>query len=268
MLQPEPFAIGLQTGTRRAHRGEPIEVKGIVTDWDGKPVASPPAELAVEVYHLEEEFSWWWDDESEDSRQTRMLRRSRDERRAVPTNGKAAFALTVTPSEDSAGTLVVVRAGQAMTELYVEGSARSYAWDEYGQTVDATPKPARPTPLLVEAPDAVEVGGTVKVTTTAPYRGRMLWTAETDEVLEKQWVDVEPGPVSWSFSVREQVPNVYVSALLVKDPHLESKQAFLPDRAYGMASVTVRPTAFLHTMTITAPDEVRPYSPLEVQVDL
>ena len=102
MLQPEPFAIGLQTGTRRAHRGEPIEVKGIVTDWDGSPVASPPAELAVEVYHLEEEFSWWWDDESDDSRQTRMLRRSRDERRTVPTNGKAAFALTVTPSEDSA----------------------------------------------------------------------------------------------------------------------------------------------------------------------
>jgi hypothetical protein len=88
MLQPEPFAIGLQTGTRRAHRGEPIEVKGIVTDWDGKPFASPPAELTVEVYHLEEEFSWWWDDESEDSRQTRMLRRSRDERRTVPTNGK------------------------------------------------------------------------------------------------------------------------------------------------------------------------------------
>ena len=108
----------------------------------------------------------------------------------------------------------------------------------------------------------------MKVTTTAPYRGRMLWTAETDEVLEKQWVDVEPGPVSWSFSVREQVPNVYVSALLVKDPHLESKQAFLPDRAYGMASVTVRPTSFLHTMTIKAPDEVRPYSPLEVEVDL
>ncbi len=268
MLQPEPFAIGLQTGTRKARRGEPIEVKGIVTDWEGKPVATPPADLAIEVYHLEEEFSWWWDDESDDSRQTRLLRRSRDERRTVPTNGKAAFTLSVTPSGDSAGTLVVVRSGQAMTELYVEGSQRSYYWDDYGQTVDATPKPARPTPLAIEAPERVEVGGTVEVSATAPYRGRMLWTAETDEVLEKHWVDVEPGPVSWSFAVRSQVPNVYVSAFLVKDPHLESKQAFLPDRAYGMASVTVTPTSFLHALTIHAPDEVRPYSPLEVQVDL
>ena len=268
-IQPERYAIGLKTGASKARRGQTFHVQGLVADWEGKPVATPPGELTVDIFHMEEEFSWWWDEEEGDSRQTRILRRARDDRQTLATNGKATFDLTVTPSQDSAGTLVVVHSGAATTELFIEGSSRSYWWQDEGSVVDATPKPARPTPLLLELPKTVEVGETVKVSTNAPYRGRILWTVETDKVLRKAWSEVaEAGPLSWSFPVETLTPNLYVTALLVKDPHLESEEAFLPDRAYGIASVDVAPTPFLHKLTIRAPKEVRPYSPLDVDLDL
>jgi len=59
-----------------------------------------------------------------------------------------------------------------------------------------------------------------------------------------------------------------VSAFLVKNPHLESQTAFLPDRAFGVKSVPVAPEAFEQAVTLSVPDEVRPFSPLEVTVDV
>ena len=96
----------------------------------------------------------------------------------------------------------------------------------------------------------------------------MLLTAETHEVLTHEWVDVEAGPFQWRFTLAEFTPNVYVSALLVKDPHLDSKKAFMPDRAFGVKSVRVEPSDRLHTVRLTAPTEVRPNSTLTVALDL
>ena len=46
-------------------------------------------------------------------------------------------------------------------------------------------------------------------------------------------MDVNAGENKWTFKVKDFVPNVYVSALIIKDPHLDSQQAFLPGRAIG-----------------------------------
>ena len=69
---------------------------------------------------------------------------------------------------------------------------------------------------------------------TVPFEGRMLITTETHKVLTHEWVAVKAGKHSWKFNLAEFTPNVYVSALLVKNPHLDSKELFRPDRAYGM----------------------------------
>ena len=42
-------------------------------------------------------------------------------------------------------------------------------------------------------------------------------------------------------AVEQFAPNLYVSAFLVKDPHLESAEGFMPDRAFGVGSVRVLP---------------------------
>ena len=65
----------------------------------------------------------------------------------------------------------------------------------------------------------------------------MLWTVETDHLVTAEWKDAAAGELTWTFKLDEYAPNVYVSAFLVKDPHLESKDAFLPDRAFGVANV-------------------------------
>jgi hypothetical protein len=95
-----------------------------------------------------------------------------------------------------------------------------------------------------------------------------LFTLETDQILDSVWMDAVAGPNEWRFRVDDFAPNVYVSAFLIKDPHLESAEAFMPDRAFGVESVTVEPIAYQQTLTINAPAEVRPYSQLDIEVDV
>src|ERR1044071_6677911 len=62
-------------------------------------------------------------------------------------------------------------------------------------------------------------------------------------------------------------PNVYVSAFVIKDAHAESKDAFLPDRAFGVAGAHVVPVAATQAVKLTAPREVRSSSPLSIALD-
>src|SRR5690606_18913603 len=55
---------------------------------------------------------------------------------------------------------------------------------------------------------------------------------------------------------------------LVKDPHLESKESFLPDRAFGVTHAMLEPSAFVQTVKLTAPKEVRSNEVMEVELDL
>ncbi|NEJ33394.1 hypothetical protein GR205_36400, partial [Rhizobium leguminosarum] len=71
---------------------------------------------------------------------------------------------------------------------------------------------------------------------------------------------------SWSFTPSEYAPNVYVSAFLVKDPHLESAQAFMPDRAFGVGSIALEPVDFTQAVALTVPKEVRSNDTLTVDV--
>jgi uncharacterized protein YfaS (alpha-2-macroglobulin family) len=185
----------------------------------------------------------------------------------VPVSG-GRFALNWPGVSEAAGWLVVATGGGARTELFLEGDANRYAWWDGEQQADQTPRPARPTPMALTAPDQVEVGEDFEVTTTAPYAGWVLWTVESDRVLSHRWEKVEAGPIRFSPEVEDFTPNVYVSAFLIKDPHLESAAAFLPGRAYGARSVRVRPEAFEQPVKIEVAAEARPFAPLEVKLDL
>ena len=100
-----------------------------------------------------------------------------------------------------------------------------------------------------------------------PYNGKVLWTVETDHVITSEWKDVTRGEATWSFTLSAFAPNVYISAFVVKDPHVESKDAFLPDRAFGIASARVLPTEFTQSLKIDVPKDVRSSSPLVVKLD-
>ncbi len=268
-VHPETYYVGLQASTGKVKAGKPFTVKGVVVDWDGKLVTASgkaPASVDVEYLRLEEEYGYFYDENEGYERYQRHLRPLREGRSSVAVKD-GRFSLDVTPGADAAGYIVRVRSGGAQTDLELEGEGRYYWWGE-GSRVDQTPRPLKPTSLSLVLPAKARVGQAITVKVKAPYKGRMLFTAETDRVLASHWVAVEPGEATWTFTPSAFAPNVYISTFLVKDPHLESAQAFMPDRAFGVGSVTLEPVEYTQTVTMNVPKEVRSNDTLTVELEL
>ena len=245
MVHPEKYYLGLKTKANRAKAGETFSVEGMVVDWNGKLSPSAINSVDIELVHLEADYGYGYDDDSGDGRYDRWLR-------AVPEGKQTArvaggkFTFDVTPGEADIGYVVRVRSGKAKSEITLDGT---YPYDYYygygyGERVDQTPRPAKPTQLTPQLAKEIEVGKPVDVKVLTPYAGKILWTVETDHVVTAEWKDVARGESAWSFTLDAYAPNVYVSAFIVKDPHLESKDAFLPDRAFGVTSARVLPIEF------------------------
>jgi uncharacterized protein YfaS (alpha-2-macroglobulin family) len=267
-LHPEKFYIGVRTKTSVVASGKPFTVEGMLVDWEGKPVVQQ-GKLDIELEHLETDYGYSYNDETGEASYDRNLRHVPEGKMTAQVTG-GKFSFEVTPGDADIGYVVKVKSGKARTDLILDGVYPYEYYSDYGDTdrVDQTPRPAKPTKLKLELPKKLEVGAAATVKTKAPYRGKILWTIETDRVIKSEWADVAGGETSWSFTLDKFAPNVYVSAFLVKDPHLESKDAFLPDRAFGLGSVRVTPVAFTQDVKILAPKDVRSSSPLNVTLEL
>lgn len=267
-LHPEKYYLGLRTKAVRAVAGETFTVEGMVVDWTGKLAPSAVEKVQVELVHLDADYSYGYDEDTGESRYDRWLREVPEGKTtANVVDGK--FTFEVTPGEASAGYVVRVKAGNARTDLVLDGDY-SYAYWGYGDgdRYDSTPRPAKPTQLKIDLPKEIAVGETVTAKIKTPYKGKVLWTVETDRVVAAEWKNVTGADASWSFKLDTFAPNVYVSAFVVKDPHLESRDAFLPDRAYGVKSTRVKPVAFTQDVKLEAPKQIRSSSPLAVKLDL
>jgi uncharacterized protein YfaS (alpha-2-macroglobulin family) len=271
-VHPEKHYVGLSIDGFELSQQGGTKVEGVLVDWNGAVVPNAAKEVQVEIFRVTREYGWMWDVEQNTSVYRRMHRKTR-EYQTKPAVADGKFAFEFEPADRSEDYLVVATAGNARTEVFVQGTY-SYGWwwyDEYGSYGgggDETPRAQRPTELALDAAQNVALGEAFTVKTVAPWSGKMLVALETDQVVTYQWKDVVEGPVEWSFTVEEFVPNAYVTALLIKDPHAESADAFMPDRAFGARSVKVLPKQFTHALTLTAPSEVKPNSKLEVDLDL
>lgn len=267
-VHPERYYVGLQAAVQRAEVNKPIPVKGVVVDWNGALAPAAVREVSVELVRLEPEYGWWWNEEGGGERFERHLRPvSEGATRAAVTDGQ--FSVNLVPREQGAGYLVRVRSGLALTEVEVAGDSRGYYWDDgASQRREQTPRPLKPTSLVLDLPGSVKVGEQASVKATIPFRGRALLTVETDHVVTAEWRKVEAGETTLHFTVTAFAPNVYVSLLVVKDPHLESDKAFLPDRAFGLASAAVEPVEYTAPMKLEVPSEVRSSSTLTVKLNV
>ena len=174
----------------------------------------------------------------------------------------------VTPGEADIGYIVRITAGKAKTELVLDGQ---YPYEYYGygegDHVDQTPRPAKPTQLALQIDKAIATGkAATRHVHLAVSRPRAVDGRDRSRRDRGEWKDVAAGDASWSFTLEDYAPNVYVSAFIVKDPHLESKDAFMPDRAFGVTSTRVTPVEFTADVTIDAPKSVRSSSPLSITV--
>jgi hypothetical protein len=268
-LHPEKFYIGVKTKTPMVTTGKTFTVEGMIVDWNGKPYTGQVAGLDIELAHLEADFGYGYDEESGEATYERNMRTVPEGKQKVAVVG-GKFKFDVTPGQADIGYVVKLKAGKARTDLVLDGV---YPYEYYSvyfenDRVDQTPRPAKPTKLSLKLAKEIKVGIPTTVKVLAPYRGKLLWTVETDKVITSSWTDTPGGEASWTFNLAQFAPNVYVSAFLVKDPHLESKDAFLPDRAFGVMSARVTPVHATQQVKIVAPDNVRSSSPLAVTLEL
>jgi alpha-2-macroglobulin len=267
-VHPERFYLGLDSPVRKAEVGKVLPVKGVVVDWNGALAPTAAKEIALELVRLEPEYGFWWDEAEGGERFERQLRPVSEGSVTVAATG-GRFVAELRPREGGAAYLVRARAGGATTELRVEGEERGFDWWGGGEDrAETTPRPLKPTAIPLTVPAAIRVGAKATAKLVAPFRGRALLTVETDRVIASEWRAVEAGEIAFDFTVPEFAPNVYVSALVVKDPHLESSAAYLPDRAFGVVSAPIEPVAFTAPLSLRAPAEVRSNAPLAVTLDV
>ncbi len=260
-VHPERFHIGLQAHSEAARPGQPVQVEGLVVGWDGQADPDATDRVSVEIQRLEREHSWTWDSQDQDYRYGSWVRRAReDSLELTPSQGALAFSFT--PAERAWGYLVVASAGDARTELLVPGErdrwADSALWN--------TPGPRRQGWLEIDAPSEIGPGERVTVSVEVPRPGWLLLSAETWTLHQHRWLRVEPGEQRWSFTQADFAPNVYVSALLVQDPHALGDGSWLPGRAQGIASIRMRPEPHQAGLEMSLPGEVAPRSTLTVDL--
>ena len=267
MVHPEKYYLGLKSKVKTVHTGEPFTVEGLVVDWEGKPVANAVNGVDIELVHMEADYGYSYDEDNGEGSYSRFLRLVPEGKQQAKVSG-GKFTFDVTPGDADVGYMVRVKSGKAKTELVLDGEYPYSYWYGYNEgRVDQTPRPAKPTQLQPVLAKEIEVGKPVDVKVLTPYNGKILWTIETDHVITSEWKDVTRGEATWNFTLPAFAPNVYISAFVVKDPHLESKDAFLPDRAFGIASARVLPTQFTQSLKIDVPKDVRSSSPLVVKLD-
>ena len=268
-VHPEKYYIGMRTKAQRATTGEAFVVEGRIVDWQGKVVPNALKKLQLQFLHYESDYGYQASgNDDEETRYDRSVRPVPEGKREVDVKD-GAFELEVKPGEAAAGYVVRAVSGGAKTDLVLDGDY-SYEYDDYGENGygDQSPRPQRPTQLKLSAPKEIAVGTAMELKVKTPYHGKLLWTVETDHVIKSEWIDATGAEASWKFTLDAFAPTVYVSAFLVKDPHLESKDAFLPDRAYGLQAVRVTPVEFTQEVRIEVPKEVRSQSPLTVAIDV
>ncbi len=261
-VHPEKTYLGLKTGAQKAETGASIHIEGIATDWQGNPEPDIQ-EVAVEIIKLERDYNYEYIDGS--YRYRSYTRRVRESGRRVKVQA-GKFQVDFTPSGYCRGYLVKASFGNSASELFIESGGYSY-WRPHASGSDNTPRPSGPVTLIMEAENSINPGEKSSVTIKPPFPGKLLFTVETDTIVESRWLDIGMQDTQVSFRINEFAPNVYLSGLLIKDPHRESNRAFLPGRAFGLQVVRIKPSPYSLSLTLQAPEEIRPNSKLTVDLD-
>ncbi|MCB9655853.1 MAG: hypothetical protein H6729_17135 [Deltaproteobacteria bacterium] len=264
LVHPAQFYLGVAASTDHPNPGDRVQVKGVVVDWNGELSPASVKEVKVEFLRVEQEHDWIYERESGAWNYREFSRLSSEGAQTVKVSG-GRFSADIQVGAAATAYVVRAMADGVQSDLTLEGEA-GYAWWYSESEQDKTPRPLKPTPIELKLPEAVELNQDATLSFDAPFSGRALVTIETDRVLRKEWLDIVPGPVKWSFSLDAFVPNAYVSVFCLKDPHADSPESFVPHRAFGVRSVRVVPKPFLRELTLTVPEVSRSQSKLEIEL--
>ena len=259
-VHPSKHYVGIKSSRSNVVSGQSLVFNGVVVNWKGERISSDIEGEAV-FSSLETGYAWTFDPSTGNNRyERRQLPLSSQSDRISINNG--AFLYTVVPTGEVDTFELTVKAEGAQGRMTL---GRNY-W-----SFEEKPTPSRPDTLAISVPKAVSIGKPFTAKVEVPYSGRLLWSIESDGVLLSEWTEVsEIGEQEWTTSIPEMpfAENVYVSALLLKDPHSESLEDFIPARSFGTTPLKISPDDFAHSLSLTVPEETSPNDPLSVSIDL
>ncbi len=270
---PEKYYIGFESPTITTTGDRPLRVSGVVVDWTGA-LEKSVKEIELEVFQVNVQSNWYYDEENENETYKRVRTLMSDGMQKVAVkNGRFSAEIPSGSSYDSM--IVQARSGNALSEVVVEktydGSLDDSANENTGVSMGAsahTQAPVRPVGLKVIGPEEIRVGQAATVEFESPFKGRALVSAETNKVEVAEWIDVEAGKNTWTFTLKRFVPNVYVSVLVVKNTQQDATKEFVPERSYGVTSLRVLPQEYLQEVSLKVPEEIRSNSSFKVNLDV
>lgn len=254
-LYTKPFYIGIRPGASRVTSGVPLTMSGVILKPDGAPYTGK-SHLYYRTYRISYYYSYSYEDdyyEGDYYWNSRVNKIPMTNKKYIDAQD-GRFSFTFTPQTSYYDYLVEV-----VDEVNgTVSQTRIWGWGWWYEEEK------------VESPEVVQLrldkkdydaGEEVKVEALLPFEGNILWCVELDTIYHTEWKEAKGEVASWSFRTPSGVPNVYVSALLVR-----SGGNYLVQRGLGIQRVRIRPSANKLELTLNAPERIRPGEELVIKI--
>jgi len=127
-------------------------------------------------------------------------------------------------------------------------------------------------PWAMDRPERLDIGldkaiykpgETAKVQIRSPFSGKLLLTVDGDKVYHTQSTSMDKNTATLNIKVSDEYkPNVYISASVIRSTMSLERNA--PVRAYGVVPLMVDSSKNKLIITLDAPSEMRPNSPISI----
>jgi len=234
-------------------KGRTLEIRGGLFDFKGQTKAKP-MKVKLQLFNIREHWYYTYGGGGDSWKAEEMVTPTGVEKTVDVANGAFEVALD-TPSDMWGRWLVRAVDTQTGYAADLDAGYGGGWWYGEGRQAKGSRAP-EPSALKVEvSKQEVSPGEKIEAMVNAPFAGRVLFAFETDKVLETHWVEAKkPGPVKIELRVPDALPNVYLTALLLKNPSEDGGKRFMPARAWGAASLQVIPEAHRMRVDVTHPE--------------
>ena len=246
-----PYYIGLKPQTTYTSRNKEVPVNGVLVTPKNK-LYDKKAKLTYRVYQVEYSYSYEYYDDFYWRRLSEKIPVT-SEKKVTVTDGK--FTVIVPPNNSYRDLLVeVCDENGGKSQVIISG----WGW-RYSRNNNQIPPPDVLNLRLNK--EKVEPNEMVKVEALLPFEGKILWTVELDNIFIHEWREATGEKAKWEFKVPKDVPNVYVTALLIR-----SNENYLVSRAFGIERLRIRPSKMELPIEITAPEYAKPGEKIKIKL--
>lgn len=233
------------------NKGQTISIQGGLFDFNGD-AKTAASTVKVQLLNVKENWYYTYSYGSNAWKVEEIIAPTGVEKTVQIANGKFTTSLDAPPNMWGRW---IVRAVDTKTGYTADLPVGYLGW-WYNDQAGGSKPVADPDQLKVElSTREASPGDDIEMMVTAPFAGRLLVSIETDTILDTKWIDVKkPGQVKTKLEIPDALPNVYITALLVKAPTEAGSTRFIPGRAWGASSLKVVPKAHRMIVSVNHPE--------------